>query len=131
MIADVSNMQIFSDDLDMKVVTTGPEMIEEEVELYHYASMNSKAGMNQPVLNKIERQAMVKEIEKKDRGMINEIESQSKRREEAMINKIERMMKESKEKSQSEVKMLLLEMMVVTLASIEISLAAFLTLMRN
>jgi len=131
MIVDVSNMQILPDDLDMKVVTTDPEMMEEEVELYHYASMNSKAGMNQLVLNKIERQAMVKEIEKKERGMINEMKEESKSREGAMVDKIERMMKESKEKSQSEVKMLLLELMVVTLASIGISLAAFLTLRRN
>ena len=115
--------------------------------------MNSNAGVSQPILNKVERQAIVEEIEKKGRDMINEIQSQSKSCEEAMIIQEEAMMNEMKGESKSreevimneikeeskghkevmmnEIRALHFELAVVTLVCIGISLVAFLTLRRN
>jgi len=165
MIVNIKDMKILPSDSDMKLVTTDPELKEEEEELYHYGSMkgDDDIRVSQPILNKVERKAMVDEIEKKERSMVeemkeesksreeameahneammNEIERKSNSREEAMMDKIERMsniedalfreLKESKEKSQSELKALHFEWMVVTLACVGISLAAFITLRRN
>ena len=186
MVIVVSDMKILPGDLDVKLVTTDLEVIEEEEDLYCYGSMQgNNAALNQPLLSKVEREAMVEEIEnksktreeamveeikKEERGMVEEIDNKSKSREEAMIDeiesksktreeamveeinnkfksreeammsKIERMsdiedalfreLKDSKQKSQSELKMLQFELMAVTLASVGISLIAYLSLRR-
>merc|ERR1712038_472746 len=103
-------------------------------------------GLSQSVMSKVERQAMVEEIDSKSKSreeaMMSEIESKSKSREEAMMHKIERMssiedalfreLKETKEKSaQSELKVLHCELAVVTLACVGIALIAFLSLRRG
>ncbi len=154
-IVNVSDMKILPGDSDTNLVTTDPEAMKEEEELYRYASMKSNVGVIQPILSEVERLAMVEEIGKKERGMIDEIESKSKSREEAMIsemkeeykrredvmmNKIERMsaieeslfheLRESKRKSKSELKMLRFELAVITLASVGIALVAYLSLKR-
>jgi len=124
MIVDVTDLKIVPGDLDIQLVTTDPEMMEEEEELYQYASMNSDTSMNQPIMGRGERQGMIEEIEKKERGMMNEMKEDSKSREEAMMSKIERM----GDKSQAELAILQFELMVVTLACMGISLIAFISL---
>merc|ERR1712165_625949 len=133
-IVAISDMKILPSQSDMGLVQTDPGMVEEEEDLYHYASMKDNAGSSQSVMSKVERKAMVEEIEKKERKMIDEMKEESKSREETMMNKIEKMssiedalfreLKESKEKS------LHFEWMVVTLACVCVSLFAYLFLKR-
>ena len=85
-------MKILPSDSDMKLVTTDPELKEEE--LYHYGSMRGDDDVHvcQPILNKVKRKAMVDEIEKKERSMVEEMKEESKSREEAMEAQNEAMM---------------------------------------
>eukprot|EP00559_Dactyliosolen_fragilissimus_P002088 CAMPEP_0184871508 /NCGR_PEP_ID=MMETSP0580-20130426/40756_1 /TAXON_ID=1118495 /ORGANISM="Dactyliosolen fragilissimus" /LENGTH=2372 /DNA_ID=CAMNT_0027374173 /DNA_START=995 /DNA_END=8116 /DNA_ORIENTATION=+ len=141
MVIVVSDMKILPSDLDMKLVTTDLDVIEEEEDLYHYGSMKgNNAALSQPILSKVE------EIKKEQRGMMKEMKEESKIREEAMMSKIERMsdvedalfreLKESKEKllqfelmKESKEKLLQFELVVVvTLASVGIALVAYLSL---
>ncbi len=151
-IVHISDMKILPSDLDMKLLQTDPEMLEEEEELYRYASSKGDVAVNdiQPILTKMERQAMVEElevkideidiksktreeammneIEKKERGIMNEMKEDSKSREEEMMNVL-RELKESKEKA--DLKLLRFELAALTLASVGISFIVFLYLRRN
>ena len=143
------DMKIVPNDSDMKKVTTkDPALLEEEEELYLYASMMDKSGgritSQQPGMNKMDRKALIEEIDNKSRRreevMMNEIDNKSRSHEEAMMSEMKSMsnveqalfreLKESKEQSQSELKVLHTELMVVSLACIGISFAAFFTLKR-
>jgi len=149
MIVNIKDMKILPSDSDMKLVTTDPELKEEEEELYHYGSMkgDDDIRVSQPILNKVERKAMVDEIEKKERSMVEEMKEESKSREEDMMNKIdsksksreEIMMNEMKEESKHREEIMMNEMknaintlhfelVAVTLACVGISLVAFLSL---
>merc|ERR1712038_288258 len=141
-ICDIRDMKILPGDSDMKILSTGPEMADEEKELYRYGSMKGdSAAVNQPMMNKAERRAMVEEIETKERIMMKEMDDKSKSREEEMMNQIQRMsnaedalfreLKETREKSQTELKTLRFELVAVTLSCIGISLVAFILLRRN
>ncbi len=160
-IVRVSDMKILPGDSDIKLLQTNPAMKEEEEELYRYASMKEEEQLyhymsmkgnvvdnTQPILTKVERQAMVEELEVKideidiksksrEEAMMNEMKEESKSREEAMMNEITSMnsllreMKENKEKSQSELKTLRFELTALTLASVAISLIAFFFLRHN
>merc|ERR1712045_632986 len=67
----------------------GVDMLEEEEELYRYALLKDKDGT---LMSKVERQAVIKVIEEKERGMVNEIENKSRIREEVMMTHEEAMM---------------------------------------
>jgi len=148
-IVAISDMKILPSQSDMSLIQTDPGTVEEEEEIYQYASMKDNARLGWPLMNKVERQVMFEEIDRKsesrEKAMINEveqaveqkvdqIESKSKRREEAMMDEIEKMssiedalfreLKDSKEKS------LHFEWMVVTLACVCVSLFAYLFLKR-
>mmetsp|Transcript_21609 Transcript_21609/g.27877 ORF Transcript_21609/g.27877 Transcript_21609/m.27877 type:complete len:1916 (+) Transcript_21609:457-6204(+) len=145
-IVAISDMKILPSQSDMSLVQTDPGMVEEEEEIYHFASMKDNVRLGWPVMSNVERQVMVEEIDRKlkirEEAMINEIQStksreeammneiqSSKSREEAMMNKIEKMssiedalfreLKESKDKS------LHFEWMMVTLACVCVSLLAY------
>jgi len=79
-VVSISNMKIIPGHSDMKLIRTDPGMLEEEEDLYHYTSMKGNTGVKQLLISKVERQAMVEEIE-----------SNFKAREEAVMKKIERM----------------------------------------
>jgi len=130
----LSNLKIIPSPSDMEMLKMHPNVAEEEEKLL-------KTIMKQPVLNKIEIKAMLEEIEKKERGTINEMKEEFKSREEAMtevnmlkersmINEMKEESKSLKEAMMSEINMLRLELMVVTLACVGIALVAFLTLRR-
>merc|ERR1712038_49626 len=145
-ISNLRDMKILPSESDMELLTTDPELIEEEEELYRYGSgSRSDVSAAQPILNKVERQALVEEIDKKsmnreeaaiarEEAMMNDIREESRNREEAMMDKIEKMgdiedalfreLKESKEKS------LQLEFIVLSLACLSISLVAYMSLKR-
>eukprot|EP00559_Dactyliosolen_fragilissimus_P001568 CAMPEP_0184857164 /NCGR_PEP_ID=MMETSP0580-20130426/2327_1 /TAXON_ID=1118495 /ORGANISM="Dactyliosolen fragilissimus" /LENGTH=158 /DNA_ID=CAMNT_0027352605 /DNA_START=1 /DNA_END=480 /DNA_ORIENTATION=- len=155
MVIVVSDMKILPSDSDMKLVTTDLDVFEEEEDLYRYGAMKgNNAALSQPLLSKVEREAMVEEIKKEQRGMVNEIESKSKTceetlmkemkeefksreeeskiREEVMMSKIERMSDVEdalfRELKEIKEKLLRFELVVVTLASISIALVAYLSL---
>merc|ERR1712038_1044227 len=100
-IVGISDMKILPSQPDRKLVQTDPGMVEEEEELYRYATMKGNAGLSQPVMSKVERQAMVEEIDSKSKSreeaMMSEIESKSKSHEEAIITHEENMMNEIKD----------------------------------
>merc|ERR1712038_1128394 len=115
-VVDVSDLKILPSESDVRnLLTTDPDMVEEEEELYHYGSMRiDHGGASQAVLSKVERQAMVNEIdeksksreesmmneiEKKEKNMVGEIEAKSKSREEAIMNEIETKSKSREEAS--------------------------------
>merc|ERR1712218_351999 len=100
-VIDVSDLKILPSESDVRnLLTTDPDMVEEEEELYHYGSMRiDHGGASQAVLSKVERQAMMNEIEKKEKNMVGEIEAKSKSREEAIMNEIETKSKSREEAS--------------------------------
>merc|ERR1712218_682120 len=96
-VVDVSDLKILPSESDVR---NHPDMVEAEEELYHYGSMRiDHGGASQAVLSKVERQAMVNEIEKKEKNMVGEIEAKSKSREEAIMNEIEKKSKSREEAS--------------------------------
>merc|ERR1712218_188016 len=113
-VVDVSDLKILPSESDVR---NHPDMVEAEEELYHYGSMRiDHGGASQAVLSKVERQAMVNEIdeksksreesmmneiEKKEKNMVGEIEAKSKSREEASIAREKAMMDEIETKSKS------------------------------
>merc|ERR1712038_1529380 len=144
-ILDVSNMKILPGDLDEELFSTDPEMIQEEEELYRYGSSKADSTVSHLVMSKVEMQAIVEEMEKKEWNMIEEIDIKSKNREDIMMNEMKkesksreeimmknlfRELKENRETSQAELKTLRVELMVVSFACICISLFAFLSLKR-
>jgi len=101
----------------MKILTTDPEMMDEEEELYRFGSMKSGGEtVSQSLMSKVERQAMMHEVKeearnreqaimdemkyskgreevmmkemKEARNMVNEMKKESRGREDAMINDI-------------------------------------------
>merc|ERR1712218_345257 len=158
-VIDVSDLKILPSESDVRnLLTTDPDMVEEEEELYHYGSMRiDHGGASQAVLSKVERQAMMNEIEKKEKNMVGEIEAksksreeaimnemkeESKSREEAIMNEIKRMsstedalfreLKETREeKSRLEVKAMHFQLASLTLVCVGISIGAFFALRRN
>ena len=91
-VVSVSDLKILPSESDVKnLLTTDPDMVEEEQELYRYASMRSDhLGTSQAVLSKVERQAMINEIKKEEKNMVGEMKEESKSREEAMMKEIEK-----------------------------------------
>merc|ERR1712238_435935 len=77
----LSNLKIIPSPSDMEMLKMHPNVAEEEEKLL-------KTIMKQPVLNKIEIKAMLEEIEKKERGTINEMKEESKSLKEAMMSEI-------------------------------------------
>jgi len=122
-VIDVSDLKILPSESDVRnLLTTDPDMVEEEEELYHFGSMRiDHGGASQAVLSKVERQAMVNEIKKEERAMVNEIEkkeknmvgeieAKTKSREEAIMNEIETKAKSREEASIAREKAMMNEM---------------------
>merc|ERR1712038_2157468 len=120
-VIDVSDFKILPSESDVRnLLTTDPELIEEEEELYRYGSMSiDHGGASQAVLSKVERQAMVNEIdkksksreqammneiEKKEKNMVGEIEAKSNSREEAIMNEMKEESKSREEAIMNEIK---------------------------
>ncbi len=158
-VVGISDLKILPGESDMKkLFQTDAASIEEEEELYRYATASVEGSSNvriiqqqQPIMSKVERETLVDEIENRSKSraeeMMNEIKS-SKNREESIISREEDMMirmermsrvedalyrelNENKEKSRAELKMLRFELMAVTLACIGISLFAYISLRRE
>jgi len=106
-VIDVSDLKILPSESDVRnLLTTDPELIEEEEELYRYGSMRiDHGGASQAVLSKVERQAMVNEINKKsksrEQAMMNEMKEESKSREEASTAREKAMMNEIEKKEKN------------------------------
>merc|ERR1712038_444751 len=105
-VVGVSDLKILPSESDVKnILTTGPDMVEEEQELYRYASSKGDDNdANQFILNKVERQAMIDEVKKEEKIMVDKIETMSKNREEAVMKEIEKeriLVHEIKEQSKS------------------------------
>eukprot|EP00957_Ditylum_brightwellii_P204565 15339830-Ditylum_brightwellii.AAC.1 len=90
--------------------------------------MKGDNSVSQPIMNKVEREAMVEEIDMKSKSreeaMMNEVAQKEEammnevaQKEEAMMNLL-RELKEDKDKSQSELKTLHFELAAVTLACV-------------
>lgn len=132
-IVSVSDMKILPGESDMELVKTDPEMQEEEEELYRYGLMKDSGGSSQSIMSKVERQAIVEEIDSKSKNREEAmlIQMNEMKEEKAIMNNLFRELKENGEKSQFELKMLRFEFMVLSFACIGISLFAYLSLKRR
>jgi len=125
----VKDLKIIPSASDTKaMLTTGSDLLDLEEDLFRIAS-SSKIGdqSKEMILKKVDRRAIVDEIELHEDAMVAEIREEGRQREKLMLSQ---MKTEIEELMLNQMKTLHIELLVVTLACIGISFVALLHLNR-
>merc|ERR1712165_97397 len=131
----ISSMKILPSEEDMTAFSTKVELLEEEEELYRFASSlgGSSADAKEMIMKRADRQAMVDELNKKakvrEEAMVHEIEEVTRNHERDLLNEIHEQQIMFK-KQQDVLNRLQMEFSVVALACVVISAAILLHLKR-